>query len=142
MYRRSRSRHTLSSCPWAERRDLVLWVFWWARLAASRDLRPFIPITGFISKGRNHPFEQISRNQHHHGKVLFTVPSCSPDWSQTAHMSGQCSSRTNLFPGFNRTLLPVSQLSKKEKPLSHAGKAVLICFTGNPDALCIHLDSP
>ena len=27
-----------------------------------------------------------------------------------AHMSGQCSSRTNLFPGFNRTPLPVSQL--------------------------------
>ena len=27
--------------------------------------------------------------------------------------SGQCSSRTNLFPGFNRTPLPVSQLSKK-----------------------------
>ena len=30
-----------------------------------------------------------------------------------AHISGQCSSRTNLFPGFNRTPLPVSQLSQK-----------------------------
>ena len=28
-----------------------------------------------------------------------------------AHMSGQCSSRTNLFPSFNRTPLPFSQLS-------------------------------
>ena len=56
-----------------------LWVFCWARLrqecpAASRSLRPFIPITGFISKSRNHPFEQIRRNQHHHEKVLFTMP--------------------------------------------------------------------
>ena len=59
MYRRSRSRHTLSSCPWAERQDLVLWVFRWAHLAASREHGPFIPITGFISKGRNHPFEVI-----------------------------------------------------------------------------------
>ena len=51
-----------------------LWVFRWAHPAASRDLHPFIPITGFILKSRNHPFEQICRNQHHHGKVLFLVP--------------------------------------------------------------------
>ena len=51
-----------------------LWVFRWARLAASRDVGPFIPITGFISKSRNHPFEQIRRNQRHRGKVLFTAP--------------------------------------------------------------------
>ena len=75
MYRRSRSRHTLSSCPWAGRQNLVLWVFRWTHLAASRDLHPFIPITGFILEGRNHPLEQICRNQHHHVKVLFTVPS-------------------------------------------------------------------
>ena len=35
-----------------------------------------------------------------------------------AHMSGQCSSRTNLFPGFNRTPLPVSQLFKKSSQRS------------------------
>ena len=45
-----------------------LWVF--------RQVGPksFIPVTGFILKSRNHPFEQIGFPQHHHGKVLFLVP--------------------------------------------------------------------
>ena len=42
-------------------------------------------------------------------------PSCKELQSRLvpdhAHMSGQCSSRTNLFPSFNRTPLPFSQLS-------------------------------
>ncbi len=63
--------------PLGRKAEPCLWVFRWARLAASRGLRPFIPITGFISKSRNRPFEQIRRNQRHHGKVLFTTPSCS-----------------------------------------------------------------
>ena len=60
--------------PLGRKAKPCLWVFRWARFAASRDFHPFIPITGFISKSRNHPFEQISRIQHHHGKVLFSVP--------------------------------------------------------------------
>ena len=60
--------------PLGRKAEPCLWVFRWARPAASRSLRPFIPITGFISKSRNRPFEQIRRNQHHHGKVLFMMP--------------------------------------------------------------------
>ena len=47
-------------------------------------------------------------------------PSCKELQSRLvpdrAHMSGQCSSRTNLFPGFNRTPLPFSQLPKYSHP--------------------------
>lgn len=64
--------------PLGRKAKPCLWVFCCARRWASRDLRPFIPITGFISKSRNHPFEQIGRSQHHHGKVLFTMPSLLP----------------------------------------------------------------
>ena len=60
--------------PLGRKAKPCLWVFRWARFAASRDFHPFIPITGFISKSRNHPSEQICRIQHHHGKVLFSVP--------------------------------------------------------------------
>ena len=62
--------------PSGRKAEPCLWVFCCTRLSASRNLRSFIPITGFISKSRNRPFEQICRDQHHHGKVLFTMPCC------------------------------------------------------------------
>ena len=63
--------------PLGRKAEPCLWVFRCARPKASRDFHPFIPIAGFILfiKSRNRPFEQIRRNQHHRGKVLFTVPS-------------------------------------------------------------------
>ena len=73
MYRRSRSSHTLSSRPWAERDDLRHGFS--VKLALRQvGITPFIPVTGFISKSRNHPFEQIGFPQHHREKVLFLVP--------------------------------------------------------------------
>ena len=60
--------------PLGRKAEPCLWVFRCARPEASRDLSPFIPVAGFISKSRNRPFEQIRRNQRHRGKVLFTAP--------------------------------------------------------------------
>ena len=78
MYRRSRFCHTLCSRPWAARQNLVYgFSVVLARRQAGIVIHPFIPIAGFILKSRNRPFEQIRRNQHHRGKVLFTVPLCS-----------------------------------------------------------------
>ena len=74
MYRRSRFRHTLSSRPWAERQNLVYGFSVVLTRRQAGTVNPFIPIAGFILKSRNRPFEQIRRNQHHRGKVLFTVP--------------------------------------------------------------------
>ena len=73
MYRRFRSRHTLSSCPWAERQNLV---YGFSVELASRQVGTCIPLSPSLglSEEPKPPFEQISRNQHHHGKVLFTVP--------------------------------------------------------------------
>ena len=73
MYRRFQLCHTRSSCPWAERQNLRYEFS--VKLALRQvGIAPFIPVTGFISKSRNHPFEQIGFPQHHHGKVLFSVP--------------------------------------------------------------------
>lgn len=72
-YHRFRSCHALSGRPWAEGRNPV---YGFSVKLAFRQVGPksFIPVTGFISKSRNHPFEQIGFPQHHHGKVLFSVP--------------------------------------------------------------------
>ena len=75
MYRRFQFCHTRSSCPWAERQNLR-YEFSVKLTSRQVGIAPFIPVTGFISKSRNHPFEQIGFPQHHHGKVLFLVPSC------------------------------------------------------------------
>ena len=74
MYRRSRSCHTLSSCPWAERQNLVYGFS--VELAIQRVgiYIPLSPSLGLSQRAETALFEQICRDQHHHGKVLFMVP--------------------------------------------------------------------
>ena len=61
--------------PLGRKAEPCLWVFRCARPKASRDCQSLYPHRWvYLIKSRNRPFEQIRRNQHHRGKVLFTVP--------------------------------------------------------------------
>ena len=70
---RSRSCHTLSGCPWAERQNLVYGFSVGLALRQVGTCVPLSPSPG-LSQRAETALEQIRRNQHHHGKVLFTVP--------------------------------------------------------------------
>jgi hypothetical protein len=83
---------------------------------------PFIPITGFISKGRNHPLEQISLDQCHHGKVLFMAPYAgnpapvaSPSAALLTGLTPQPYEKRN--PENKKTACPVSLSSGPDHPL-------------------------
>jgi len=105
LYHGSRSCHTLSGRPRAERQNLD-YGFSAAPALRQVGIAPFIPVTGFIFGTARHSAtagwyavcpraetalaEQIRRDRHHHGKVLFSVPCfsvfpCLWPYSSTAY---------------------------------------------------------
>ena len=110
MYRRSRSHHTLSSRPWAERKNLVYGFSAALALRQVGTCAPLSPSPGLSQRAettlcKNAPAflpypvgypgwtEQICRDQRHREKVLFMAPSCCSSKKSACFLICRCCSR-------------------------------------------------